>query len=424
MFIDQAIKHLAGKKLLLADPNAKYRAQIARYLRSVGMEVSEANDADEACDLLTVVAPSLASVDIDLPGDVRRCLLAAGESHGREAARVLMTCRARTPREKLLAAIVPCVGAAAVTPCRPELMIEKLATLLAPPQAEHPIDNPISLVPGNNSLLLQQVLCPFHEAQVPARRYALRMNRVESEQNFFDVPVYTHAIGHADYVNYNQLCVTVCPECMFASADPAHFLASGRRQHNAPIAAAARFAIISKMHQRRELAGGELAESFFNEQRSSEQAIKSFELAIHCSVALHAASPRIYAQEPVRQGNYHLRIALLQEQLGRPLSARDLHIERAAQILKEAFPSIAEADIPRSVYQVVATSIYMGNDRDAHTYLTQLARYSRSTRDPIIKQAMDRYLYRSAKAWENREHHRRRPDMIHTMAPFLVPPAA
>lgn len=422
MFIDQAIKVLGGRKLVLADHSAKYRSQIARYLRSIGLEVAEANNAQEACDLLTVMSPDLVSIDIDLPGDVRRCILEAGEMPGSNgSAHVLLTCRPRTPREKLLAAITPAVGAAVVTPCRPELMIEKLALLVAPPKSENPIDNPISIVPGNNSLLLQQVLCPFHEQHVPTRRFSLRMNRVESEPNFFDVPVYTHAIGQADYVNYNQLCVTACPECLFASADPSHFMASGRRGH-APstFSPSARYAINSKIHQRKEILGGEAPESFFSEGRTSEQAIKSFELALHCSLSLHSSSPRQYAQEPIRQGNYHLRIALLQEQLGKPVSARDAHIERAAEILKDAFPSLSEADIPRSVYQVVATSIYMGNDKDAHTYLGQLARFSRTARDPMLKQSMDRYLYRSAKAWENREYHRRKPDVVQPMAPFLT----
>jgi len=64
----------------------------------------------------------------------------------------------------------------------------------------------------------------------------------------------------------------------------------------------ARCAVISRAHQRRELVG-DLDETFFDETRSHEGAIKSYELALHSSSALHGAGRHVFTDELVRQGN-------------------------------------------------------------------------------------------------------------------------
>lgn len=436
MAIEQSIKTLSRRKLVLAESDSRHRAETGRYLRSIGMEVFEAGGSSDACNVIQMQSPVLVVVDVDLEGDPARVIRAALdkrratiESPFKPSTKVILTCKAKTPRDKLLALAGQGVEAILVTPCRPELMIDRLARAIELQDKPHPITSaaaaalrPVSLVQGNNSLLQQQMFCPFHEKQTVARRYALRVNHIETDPNFFDVPVYKQAIGSADFVNYHQLCVTVCPECLFASADPAHFLAPHDRRHlTRQLPSSARYAIISRAQQRREILGTP-SNTFFNEHRSIEEAIKSFELANHCSATLHNAAPRQLADELVRQGNYHLRIALLREQLGQSQSLRDKHIEQASRLLKDAYPTLPEANIPRGVYQCVATSIYFGEDHEAHQYLSQLSKLSRQATDPSFKQALERYLLRSARAWEDRDDHRK-PQHVETdvaRAPFLT----
>lgn len=449
MAIEQSIKILSKRKVVLADGETRSRGEMGRYLRSVGMEVVEAGAVPEALDLWRAQMPALLVCDLDLPGDIVRLLCLAGEPRAGLVTRLLLTCRARTPKVRLLSVLnavlqgsssrPPSQGAGAipsalagiiVTPCRPEVMIDRLAQALdQPSDADHAeaetlaiSDPPVSLVAGNNSLLLQRVLCPFHERETRVRRYALRTGRIEANADFFDVPSYDRAVGGADYVNYHQLCVTVCPDCHFASADPAHFAMPHDKTHVVrPLTPSAKYAIVSRAHQRKDILGDVDPDEFYSERRTPSGAVKSLELALHCSESLHRVAKHLFTDELVRQGNYHLRIAHLQALSGDHGADRDRHIERAARLLKEAFPTLPETGIPRSVYQVVATSIYLGEDRDAHQYLSQLAKLSQRTTDPTVKAAMERYLFRSARAWENRDEHRRAPVVDPAGADIMAP---
>lgn len=432
--IEQSIRLLDRKRLVLADPAVRPRAEMARYLRSIGMEVREAGTLAEALTELRSFGPALIAFDIDLPGagaaELARAVRLASErrilatpasdplptSILPTRTLVLLTCNARTPKPRLLAAITPAVAGVIVTPCRPETMIQRLARVLDQPTtvASASDERPaVSTVATNNSLLQHRVLCPFHDTPVEARRYSLRMGKMESALNFFDVPVYTKPIGNADPVDFHRLCVTVCPECLFASPDPAHFLpvvpASRSAQKPATHPAhspQARLAVMANTADRQRLAGA-LRESFFTEHRAPEDAVIAYQLAIASSQALLHTSATSPGDELVRQGNYHLRIAHLQE-THRDAATTD-HIEHAAKLLREAFSTLPESALPRNIYQVVATGIYLGEDREAHQYLGQLAKLRQQTTDPSARQLIDRYLVRGARAWEDRDHHRRPP---------------
>jgi len=75
----------------------------------------------------------------------------------------------------------------------------------------------------------------------------------------------------------------------------------GRRPPQLVIPPSARCAVISRAHQRRELVG-DLDETFLDETRSHEGAIKSYELALHSSSALHGAGRHVFTDELVAPG--------------------------------------------------------------------------------------------------------------------------
>jgi DNA-binding response OmpR family regulator len=428
--MEQAIKSLAKRKVVLAEANARYRGEMARYLKSVGLEVFEASTATEAMDAIRSAVPHIVTVDIDLPGDIARTIRVAAEVRNGAQPRILLTCRPRTLKSRLAAMISPVVSAVVLTPCRPEVMIDRLARLadtLARTSDSTPVAKPrtegIEAVHGNNSLLAQHLLCPFHERETPVLRHILRVNRVEVDTSFFDVPIYTRAVAGADYIDYNRLCVTVCPECLFASADPGLFLSS----HNAEgvgtrargLSNSARYAVMSRTQQRRDLVGA-LPPSFFTETRSAEDAVRAYELALHSSSMLFNVAPHLVPEEPMRQGNYLLRMSQLLAPNPRDAAVRDHNIAKAAKCLREAFSTLTESGVPRTVYQVVATSVYLGDDREAQQYLQQLTRLSRKIQDPAVKTLVDKYLPRCARAWEDRDQHRKpTPPPEAAQAPFL-----
>jgi CheY-like chemotaxis protein len=443
--IEQSIRELKGRKLLLADPASRIRAEMARCLRGVGMEVREAATVPEALAELERFAPDLICIDVDLPGGELGPLIRhlgqrkspiVSTTSARPSLAIVLTCSARTPRERLVTLITPAVCAVIVSPCRPETMIDRLARVVPGARGseatgpQHSEPSAVVAVPGLNSVLEHRVYCPFHDNPVESRRFSLRVGKIETEPDFFDVPRYVRAVPGADPVDFHRLAVTVCPECLFASIDPNLFItptprgpggsSAGAGQSLASkLPSAARFAIMSRACQRRQ-AVGDLPAEFFTSARSLEDAVRSYRLALHCSAALGGPSRTSPPEELVRQGNYHLRLAHVQQSLGQNDSDRDKHIDHASRLLQEAFGSLPEASIPRSVYQVVATCIYKNEDRVAHQYLSKLAQLRKQTTDPHLCEQFNHYLGRCSRAWEDRELHRRvAPVPTEAAVPFL-----
>src|SRR5690606_3391313 len=123
-------------------------------------------------------------------------------------------------------------------------------------------------VEGNSSLLIHQVTCPFHPQPTTLDRYVLRSGKIETEMSFFDVPIYKSATRGGDFIDYNVLGVTVCPQCLFASNDPAHFADPAERsikpvEFNASTVAA----IERRTAIRRSIAQG-LTRYFYTERRA------------------------------------------------------------------------------------------------------------------------------------------------------------
>lgn len=430
--IDVAVRLLARQRLVLADGECRRRGEMGRYLRSVGVEVREAGTLAEAVEAVRDSGPAVLVLDIDIPGaespaELVRAVRFAAErrvvvpaSDDRAAlpfqpgrTMVLYTCSAYTSRKRLLALLTPEISGVIVVPCRPELLILRVASLLdRTSSATSAGGSAVTVAPGNSSLLQHRVLCPYHDKPVEARRFSLRMGKMEASVNFFDIPVYTRPVGNAEPVDFHRVGVTVCPVCLFASVEAGAFLpvavhgrSAPRASSGAALSPTARLAVMSSARERRELAGA-LDESFFSESRSAPEAVVAHRLAIESTRTLLEAGVWNPAEASLRLANGHLRLAHVRESAGEPELA-GTNIEHASRQLREAFATLPEPAIPRAVYQVVATGIYLHQDRDIHPYLSQLSKRKNSFRDPANRQLAERYLTRSMRAWEEREQHRR-----------------
>ena len=261
--------------------------------------------------------------------------------------------------------------------------------------------------PDNNSLLIHQVTCAFHDEPVTLDRYVLRAGRIETELNFFDIPVYTAATRGADFVDYNLLGVTVCPQCLFASNDPAHFDDPAERsvkpvEYNQQT----RSVIRGRIDVRRSIASGHSAD-FFTHKRTAQQAVIAFELAIDCSTAMYGCNKYSMPIELLRLANYHLRLMHLREKMGATAQQIDAHATAALDWLKQGFLLLEGPALYKTIYQLVALSIWMHEDRAAHQYLSRLVELSRLPDLPRDhKGLIDRYETRCKTAWEDRDLHR------------------
>ncbi|GEM_PF-3150293 len=262
-------------------------------------------------------------------------------------------------------------------------------------------------VPENNSLLVHEVTCRFHDEPVKLDRYVLRSGRVETELNFFDIPVYKKAARGADFVDFNLLNVTVCPQCLFASNDPSHFDDPAERDVKpVEFTPQTRSAVTGRIDVRRSLAAG-LTQSFFTHERTRPQALVAFELAIDSAKTIYECNKYTMPLELLRLANYHLRLVQLHQDMGAPGDKIEAHTSQAIDWLKQAFLLLEGPALFKTIYQLVATSIWTYADHAAHQYMSRLQELEREPNLPKqVKAAAERYLARCKTAWEDRDLHR------------------
>lgn len=156
-----------------------------------------------------------------------------------------------------------------------------VAQMLEPPpktkhqHAEATLDN------QNKSIFIIPVTCHLcGQKQIPFR--ALQRHTIAGSSNIFGVQQFKEALPGKEYCNYNLLRVTVCPACFFASGYADDFIRESKTvkeipepfdkepilaQWNASISAR-KNVIASKL------------DGFFSENRSLEQAVLAYDLAV------------------------------------------------------------------------------------------------------------------------------------------------
>jgi CheY-like chemotaxis protein len=276
----------------------------------------------------------------------------------------------------------------------------------------------------NNSLLVHEVRCRFHAQAGPGggepfERYVLRARRIETEQSVFDLPVYKSAARGADFVDYNLLAVTVCPHCLFASVDPGQFDDPAERGDRPVYPAATAKALAAREPDRRAIAAA-AGPTLFSHDRTYKDALVAYALAIDCANTIYEANKYTQQIELLRLANYHLRLRCLHETHGAPPDTTRTAAVSAADWLRKSFLYLAGAPLYRATYQLIATSIWLGDDRSAHQYLSKLDELHHKVFEvPVDKwddekaavqqaerSAVDRYRSRAQEAWADRDLHR------------------
>jgi len=262
------------------------------------------------------------------------------------------------------------------------------------------------------ALLVRPVRCPLHEDAPLFKRHTLRLGKVRSEIDFFDTEIYTRAKDDAPFCDFNRLAVLTCPRCLFSSThydlfdhptDPRHERVALEPRHIHPLA---------DLTPRRQRLAGSLSRSFFSASRTVDDAILAYQLAIHCSAALYDADRLHQPLELARMGNYHLRInALLRQQheltLEDPVPPQWHSRYRAAlNCFKRAFRFTEGPPLYRTIYQLIAVGVYVGDHHIARHAMARLRAFDESDQlSDDHRRYVSRYLGRARKAWEDREFH-------------------
>lgn len=403
-------------RVLIAEASPEGREAVSRIFQSEGYSVIACNCGSDIIALAKQHQPDVVFLDVSLKRtDPGECVRVLERFEGTRSVVVVLMC----PREIEVSRLarLEAIGALGVLvkPLTRDGLLQTFRQALAESNErktrfESPTQRKAGVtrhVESNNSLLVRTMFCPFHETPVAVERYMLRTGKIQTDSSFFDLPVYKSAVKGADFIDYHLLGVAVCPRCLFASNNPQYFRDPENAKHDAiEHNAATRAAIPAATGARLELTGT-LEPGFFTENRTLAGAIKSYELAIHCGHTLVSANRHALSLEFLRLGNYHLRLAHLHGLAGAGVAVKKAQFKAAYDWLAQGFTVLSGAELFKSVYQLVALAIASGEDKSAYQYIARLGEIER---DPATtkqdRAALDRYLSRCRRAWEDRADHR------------------
>jgi len=251
------------------------------------------------------------------------------------------------------------------------------STIYEPPDSKEPDKKS-----KNNALNIELVTCPFcEEENIPFR--TLERRSMKSKTNIFGVTKYLQAYPGKDFCDFNLIRIAVCPVCYFASNDVQNFV---RTMGNGDVKTASFDASEISAHwldtsdERKRLLG-DCLNDFFNEDRSLEQAILSYQLAVISSDRMfemgERRGPRLRNYNPARKSLFYLFIiAELFMCDAQENEAEDV-LNEIIRRLESIFPYLTHESSIRSAYLLGMLNIYFEDYRQAGKYLTFLRRYNK-----------------------------------------------
>jgi FixJ family two-component response regulator len=413
---DPAPQTAPKPKAIVVEGDPKIRAATCEILRREKFDVTPCPDPDDVLNLAKEQVPVALMLDVSLQGlDWRAVVKILGRCRDTRPVKVILICPPEFTQMQcdtmksagafdvllrpLTRTAIAEVAAAAVKASDDERARLDAALAKKPPVAR--------AVDSNNSLLVRQVICPFHKEPLTFNRYTLRGGKVLTDTNVYDLTVYTSAAPGADFVNFHPLAVVTCPRCLFSSVHVAYF--KDPNDAEAPYHAlgeATAQAIRATAADRRAVAG-DLPADFFTESRTLAGAVTAYELAIATSNVLIDKNRYSLVIEHARIGNSHLRLAHLKELLAAPTEQIDAHYRAAMTALADAYTRIEGPGIHRIGYQMLALALRFGEDKTAYQYLNLMIQ---ADREPALpkddRSALQRYLPRAQRTWEDRDQHR------------------
>jgi CheY-like chemotaxis protein len=402
--------------VLVAETSTERRKALAKLLQGQGFGVIDCFVGPDVIPLAKEHQPDVCFLDVGMKRlDAGECARVLGRYEGTRSVTVVITCPPEISAARLGHLESSGASCVLVRPLTSDGLLKAFHQALEESherklrfrQAESRKLSTTRHVDGHNSLLARRLECPFHETPVPVEHFVLRTGKILTDTNFFDLPVYKSPIAGADYVDYHLLGVAACPRCLFATNNPEHFIDPANRKAKSSAHPAGTKRVIAQAAGARLQLAGELPPDFFTHRRGVASAILSYELGIVSSKTLIERDRQSHAFELLRLGNYYLRLAYLHGKTSAAEATVRADYDSAADWLREAFTILDGAPLYKSIYQLVALGIATGDDRGAYQYLSRLSELEREPLDSLPdRPALDRYLARCRRAWEDRGDHR------------------
>ena len=211
----------------------------------------------------------------------------------------------------------------------------------------------------NTSLMGHYAECyACGELNIP--QFSLKKKAVHVQNNIFGIPTYGEPVPGLDPIDYNRLCLTICPNCHFTGPGDEFFKFSKEDEPPFPVAsfskrwAEAQAELTEKYEATKEGINGE--------ERSVEQALLSYELATRTFQTLcevnpsNGAFPGLLAMIRARHAQFCMTYPVESQEKGKE-RAHELLIE-AQTDLDENFCKLDEMQSLLAAQLLIAISIY------------------------------------------------------------------
>ena len=211
----------------------------------------------------------------------------------------------------------------------------------------------------NTSLMGHYAECyACGELNIP--QYSLKKKAVHVQNNIFGIPTYGEPVPGLDPIDYNRLCLTICPNCHFTGPGDEFFKFSKEDEPPFPVASfSKRWAEVqAELTEKYEAT----KEGINGEERSVEQALLSYELATRTFQTLcevnpsNGAFPGLLAMIRARHAQFCMTYPVESQEKGKE-RAHELLIE-AQTDLDESFGKLDEMQSLLAAQLLIAISIY------------------------------------------------------------------
>ncbi|MDH5545112.1 MAG: DUF2225 domain-containing protein [Gammaproteobacteria bacterium] len=213
---------------------------------------------------------------------------------------------------------------------------------------------------------------------------SLQSRTMESKMNIFGVPQYRNALPGKEFCDYNLLRITVCPKCFFASGETSDFIREKEKSATEPFSKEVIVEHWLNSIAERQTLIGTNSIGFFSENRSVEQALISYDLAVLSSNALLT----IQEQKHERTRNYEVArkgvaSMLIKAELlmsnKKPKEAQ-LILKNALKRLLEIFPFLTKESSIKAAFLMGMLGLYFENGKIAGENLNFLRQYEQNNR--------------------------------------------
>ncbi|MGK5091993.1 chemotaxis protein CheX [Deltaproteobacteria bacterium TL4] len=257
---------------------------------------------------------------------------------------------------------------------------------------------------SNKSLVAIKLSC-FLGSDLPTfKSYALKPNSQIMKPNFFLIPEYVGPTSNHDFCNFTALEVSVCPETFFASNTINAFRHSQNPSHSILEDKALQKALLPQLAEMKEMMGN-LPDSMYKIERTIENGILAYQLAMRTSELLYKYDEHNFEGEIHKIGEYSLKAALLSK-IEKSMDREHEFLSVALGAYRKILPSATGEHFFRCCFRVVALGVYLGEHSSAKASIALMIKYYQEHSDeitPEIAPRIKRYIQLVDKIYKSKE---------------------